>query len=198
MDLTRFAIANNRVTAVLLLTVLLAGYSAYLTMEQAMDPGFTIRTARIVTRFPGAGPDRVEELVTDKIETAIQELPELDFVTSTSKTGLSIVSANIRTEFTAMRPIWDNLRRKVAEAARSLPEGARESLNKVVLARWLVEVVRKERLQPGCRRILRLNPADFDCATPIFDPAATASTPLLRLGAGMDARLLYCGAQAVA
>ncbi len=75
---------------------------------------------------------------------------------------------------------------------------ARESLNKVVLARWLVEVVRKERLQPGCRRILRLNPADFDCATPIFDPAATASTPLLRLGAGMDARLLYCGAQAVA
>ncbi len=74
----------------------------------------------------------------------------------------------------------------------------RESLNKVVLARWLVEVVRKERLQPGCRRILRLNPADFDFATPIFDPAATASTPLLRLGAGMDARLLYCGAQAVA
>ncbi len=74
----------------------------------------------------------------------------------------------------------------------------KESLNKVVLARWLVEVVRKERLQPGCRRILRLNPADFDFATPIFDPAATASTPLLRLGAGMDARLLYCGAQAVA
>ena len=124
MDLTRFAIANNRVTAVLLAAVLVAGYSAYATMEQAMDPGFTIRTAQIVTRFPGAGPDRVEELVTDKIETAIQELPELDFVTSTSKTGISIVSANIRNEFTAMRPIWDNLRRKVNQAARNLPEGA--------------------------------------------------------------------------
>ena len=124
MDLTRFAIANNRVTAVLLAAVLVAGYSAYATMEQAMDPGFTIRTAQIVTRFPGAGPDRVEELVTDKIETAIQELPELDFVTSTSKTGISIVSANIRNEFTAMRPIWDNLRRKVDQAARNLPEGA--------------------------------------------------------------------------
>ena len=124
MDLTRFAIANNRVTAVLLAAVLVAGYNAYATMEQAMDPGFTIRTAQIVTRFPGAGPDRVEELVTDKIETAIQELPELDFVTSTSKTGISIVSANIRNEFTAMRPIWDNLRRKVDQAARNLPEGA--------------------------------------------------------------------------
>ncbi len=89
--------------------------------------------------------------------------------------------------------------RRAPGTARTRPgRRARESLNKVVLARWLVEVVRKERLQPGCRRILRLNPADFDCATPIFDPAATASTPLLRLGAGMDARLLYCGAQAVA
>lgn len=124
MDLTRSAITNNRVTAVLLLAVLFAGYSAYVTMEQAMDPGFTIRTAQIVTRFPGASPERVENLVTDRIESAVQELPELDFVTSTSTTGLSIVSANVRNEFTAMRPIWDHLRRKVDEVARSLPEGA--------------------------------------------------------------------------
>lgn len=125
MDLTRFAITNDRVTAVLLVAVLVAGYAAYTTMEQAMDPGFTIRSAQIVTRFPGASPDRVEKLVTDQIETAVQKLPELDFVTSTSKTGLSVVSANIRNEFTDMRPIWDNLRRKVDEAARNLPEGAR-------------------------------------------------------------------------
>ncbi len=125
MNLTRFAITNNRVTAMLLMAVLVGGYSAYTTMEQAMDPGFTIRTAQIVTRFPGASPERVEALVTDPLETAIQQLPELDFVASTSKTGLSIVSANIRNEFTEMRPIWDSLRRKVDEAARNLPEGAR-------------------------------------------------------------------------
>lgn len=125
MDLTRFAITNDRVTAVLLAAVLVAGYAAYATMEQAMDPGFTIRSAQVVTRFPGASPDRVEKLVTDQIEAAVQQLPELDFVTSTSKTGLSVVSANIRNEFTDMRPIWDNLRRKVEEAARNLPEDAR-------------------------------------------------------------------------
>lgn len=124
MDLTRFAIANDRVTAIFLLAVLLGGYGAYQTMEQAMDPGFTIRTAQIVTRFPGANPERVEALVTDQLEKAIQELPELDFVTSTSKTGVSIVSVNIRNEFSTMRPIWDKLRRKIDEAARTLPEGA--------------------------------------------------------------------------
>ena len=124
MDLTRFAIRSNRVTAVLLLAVLFAGYRAYVTMEQAMDPGFTIRTAQVVTRFPGASPERVERLVTDKIETAVQQLPEMDFVTGISTTGLSIVSANIRSEFTNMRPIWDNLRRKVDAAAGLLPDGA--------------------------------------------------------------------------
>ncbi len=124
MDLTRFAITNNRVTAIFLLAVLLGGYSAYQTMEQSMDPGFTIRTAQIVTRFPGANPERVEALVTDQLEKAIQELPELDFVTSTSKTGVSIISANVRDEFTTMRPIWDKLRRKINDAARSLPKGA--------------------------------------------------------------------------
>ena len=123
MDLTRFAITNNRVTVMILVAVLVGGYSAFLSMEQAMDPGFTIRTAQIITRFPGANPDRVEALVTDQLEKAIQEIPELDFVSSTSKTGVSIVSVNIRGEFTEVRPIWDNVRRKVDEAARSLPEG---------------------------------------------------------------------------
>jgi len=109
----------------LVVAVLLGGYNAYQTMEQAMDPGFTIRTAQVITSFPGASPERVEALVTDRIETAVQQLPELDFVTSTSKTGLSIVSVNVRDEFEDMRPIWDSLRRKIDEAARDLPDGAR-------------------------------------------------------------------------
>ena len=125
MNPTRFAIVNNRVTAMLLVAVLAGGASAYTTMEQAMDPGFTIRAAQIVTRFPGASPERVEALVTDPIETAIQKLPELDFVTSTSTTGLSIVAANIRDEFTEVRPIWDSLRRKIDDVARTLPQGVR-------------------------------------------------------------------------
>lgn len=126
MDPTRLAITNNRVTAMLLVAVALGGYGAYTSMEQALDPGFTIRTAQVVTRFPGASPDRVEALVTDKVERAVQRIPELDSVTSTSKTGLSIVAVNIRDEFTAMRPIWDRLRREISAMARTLPDGALE------------------------------------------------------------------------
>lgn len=124
MNLTRFAISNDRLTAVILLATLLGGVIAIRTMEQTMDPGFTIRTCQIVTGFPGANPERVEDLVTDQIEKAVQEIPEIDFVSSTSKTGISIVSVNVRNEFNDMRPIWDNVRRKVEAVARHLPEGA--------------------------------------------------------------------------
>jgi len=59
-------------------------------------PPYTIRVASIVTSFPGAGPERIEELVTDKIEKVVQELPELKEVTSTSRTGLSVVQVELR------------------------------------------------------------------------------------------------------
>ena len=122
MDLTRAAIEKNRITAVVLLMVLAGGASAYRTMSRAEDPGFTVRTALVMTHFPGASPERIEQLVTDPIEEAIQELPQIDFITSTSKTGVSIVMVNVRDEFDEMRPIWDMLRRKVERVA--LPEGA--------------------------------------------------------------------------
>jgi len=123
MDITRFAIENNRVTIVALLCICAAGYGAYRSMPQAEDPGFTIRTAVVVTYLPGANPERVENLVSDKIESAVQEIAELDTVRSQSTTGVSVVHVDIKEEFRDMRPIWDNLRRKVEKARANLPDG---------------------------------------------------------------------------
>ncbi|MFT5354447.1 MAG: multidrug efflux pump [Polyangiales bacterium] len=125
MSITATAIRSNRVTAVLLAVLLVSGISAYLAMPQKMDPGFIIRTAMVVTQFPGASPDRVEMLVTDPIEQAVQSIPELDFVSSTSRTGVSIVNVNIREQFSDVRPIWDSLRRKIEAIEGELPSGIR-------------------------------------------------------------------------
>ena len=65
MSLTRSAIEKNRVTTVLLLVLLMAGLNAWFSMPQSEDPGFTIRIAMVITYFPGASPERVEQLVTD-------------------------------------------------------------------------------------------------------------------------------------
>lgn len=123
MNPTRAALAKPRITGAIIGVLLLGGMAAYVNMPRAEDPGFTIRIAIVLTYFPGAGPERVELLVTDKLETAIQELPEIDFIESDSKTGASVITVRVLSAYKDMRPIWDDLRRKVDEAAQELPAG---------------------------------------------------------------------------
>jgi len=122
VDITRFAIEKTRITGTALVVLFFAGVSAYRAMPRAEDPGFIVRTAQITTIFPGASPERVEQLVTDRLEKEIQQMPEIDFITSESKTGVSIIFVNILESLTDMRPIWDALRRKVDNARSDLPE----------------------------------------------------------------------------
>ncbi len=124
MNITERAIASNRITAVAAAMIMLAGLSAFKTLPRNEDPGFIIRTATVVTYYPGASPQRVEQLVTEKIEKVIQEMPELDSVTSESKNGVSIIFVNILERYSDMQPLWDKLRRKVEKAEPELPEGA--------------------------------------------------------------------------
>lgn len=123
MNLTRAAIEKNRITFVALAVLVLAGIQSYLGMPQSEDPGFTIRTAMVITYFPGASPERVEQLVTDKLEKAIQEIPQVDVINSQSKNGVSIIIVDVQERYKVMRPIWDDLRRKVDRAAGDLPDG---------------------------------------------------------------------------
>ena len=117
------AISKDRITLVVLFLILVGGISAYFAMPRDYDPGFTIRTAVVATFFPGASPERVEQLVTDKLEKVIQEIPELDVVRSESSTGSSFIWVDIQARYRQMRPIWDDLRRKVDKAKPELPDG---------------------------------------------------------------------------
>ena len=128
MNITRMAITNNRTTFMLLVVIIFFGVNAYKNMPKDYDPGFIIRTAQVITQFPGASPQRVEVLITDKLERIIQELPELDFVKSESRTGISIISVNIKESYRDLHPIWDNLRRKIEAAQVELPPESQPSV----------------------------------------------------------------------
>ncbi len=106
------------------------GILAFLSIPQAQDPGFPIRTAQVITYFPPAPrPPTVEELVTDKLEKAIQEMPELDAVNSLSKAGgVSIITVDIKDSYKQLRPVWDSLRRKVDGVQKDLPSTAQASI----------------------------------------------------------------------
>jgi len=124
VNLTAAAIDRNRVTLTIVALLVLAGGFAIQSLPKAQDPGFTVRTAVITTRFPGASPERVELLVTDKIEKKIQEMPEIDSIFSESRNGISVIYADFKQNYKVMRPIFDDLRRKVRAVTQDLPQGA--------------------------------------------------------------------------
>ncbi|WP_425237253.1 efflux RND transporter permease subunit [Ulvibacterium sp.] len=129
MNLTQFSINKNRITFTILGTIMLLGITLYQSLPRDSMPPYTVRVATVVSFFPGASPERVELLVTDKIEKVAQELPELKEVTSTSRTELSVVSVTLKDEVAPedMQAVWDRLRRKL-NAIEGLPQGVTSDL----------------------------------------------------------------------
>jgi multidrug efflux pump subunit AcrB len=130
MNLTKFSIERNRVVLSILVLTLVMGAIYYLKLSRDSMPPYTVRVASVISSFPGASPERVEELVTDKIEKVVQELPELKEVTSTSRNGLSIVQVELKEDVKSddLQAVWDRLRRKL-NVIKDLPKNVVPNLD---------------------------------------------------------------------
>ncbi|TCI01837.1 efflux RND transporter permease subunit [Corallincola luteus] len=130
MTIAEYSIKNKVISWLLTLIFALGGFGAYLGLGQLEDPEYTIKDAVIVTSYPGASPQQVEEEVTYKLEMAIQQLSYVKEITSISTAGLSQITVTMKNKYgkEALPQIWDELRRKVGDAAPQLPPGASEPL----------------------------------------------------------------------
>ena len=130
MDIARIAIQKKTVTLVLTAAIAVGGVVSFLGLGQLEDPEFTIFTAIVQTTYPGASPEEVELEVTDRLETAIQTMGQVEHVTSISRAGLSLVIVDLysHTDQELIPQAWDELRRKVGDIQRALPRGAGPSV----------------------------------------------------------------------
>jgi multidrug efflux pump subunit AcrB len=122
-----FSVKNDRVVFVAMALVLVGGLVAYRELGRLEDPEFTIKEALVVTPYPGASAEEVALEVTNPIETACQQLGQLHRVESESTRGRSVVKAVIKDRYDRHRipQVWDELRRKVADAQAQLPPSVR-------------------------------------------------------------------------
>lgn len=127
-----FAVKNRLITVIVICASLIGGWIAYQNMARFEDPEFTIRTAVVVTQYPGATPLEVANEVTDPLETAIQQMQEVKEIKSSSSAGLSRIEVDIKYKFSPtkgdLQIIWSKLRNKVADAQGALPPGANPSI----------------------------------------------------------------------
>jgi len=126
MSLTAIAIEKRTVSYFAVILLVLAGIGAFLSLGQLEDPEFTVKTAVITTLYPGASPEEVELELTDRLELAIQEMPQVDYIESFSRAGMSLISVEIKHKYLAeeLPQIWDELRRKIRNIEAMLPPGA--------------------------------------------------------------------------
>lgn len=123
MRIYQALLRNHPLANISYVVVLVMGLIAYLNMPRAQDPEINFNWLAIVAVLPGAGAEDVERKVTGPLEDAIARIPDIRFISSTSREGV----ANILVRFRDIPPrLFDkrvnDLRREVQAAAdRELP-----------------------------------------------------------------------------
>lgn len=115
-----------RNTRLLILTIILIcvwGISSYFALPILEDPELVSRFAIVKTFFPGADAERVENLVTEKIENKLTEIEEINEYSSTSRAGSSIIQIDLQDSVTKQEvdAVWSRVRNKIDEVQAELP-----------------------------------------------------------------------------
>lgn len=124
--LIRYALEHRTVVYFVAILLLIGGGVSFFALPQLEDPVFTVKTAVITTKYPGASPQEVELEVTDLLESAIQEMTQVKNIYSISRAGESSIKVTIKPQYWADRlpQVWDELRKKIRDASPKLPPGA--------------------------------------------------------------------------
>ncbi|MFQ0974771.1 efflux RND transporter permease subunit [Vibrio campbellii] len=130
LNLAEFAIRQRTFVLFFIALSVVAGIYSYFDLGKLEDPSFTVKTAVVVTLYPGASAQEVEHQVTDTIETKLQEMAELNRLRSLSRPGMSMVFVDLKESLNskALPQQWDLLRRKVDDVKLQLPSTAQISI----------------------------------------------------------------------
>lgn len=114
---------NRHLLALVSIVTLVAGLSAINGLPRLEDPVITNRGPVIVIAFPGASADRVEALVTEKVEDELDEIEAIKHVNSTSRAGVAVINLELQDAVTkkTVEPIHSEIRDALADATRSFP-----------------------------------------------------------------------------
>ncbi len=126
MNLAKYSLDNTKVIYFFLAVLLIGGVFSFNKLGKKEDAPFVIKTAVIMTRYPGAEPAEVERLITEPISREIQSMSGVYKIKSESMYGLSKITFELQPSLAAstIPQKWDELRRKVLNIQSQLPSGA--------------------------------------------------------------------------
>ena len=126
MNLAQYSLDNTKIVYFFLAVLLIGGILSFGRLGKKEDAPFVIKSAVIMTRYPGAEPAEVERLVTEPISREIQSMSGVYKIKSESMYGLSKITFELQPSLSAasIPQKWDELRRKVLNIQPQLPAGS--------------------------------------------------------------------------
>jgi multidrug efflux pump subunit AcrB len=119
----RFFTETRHISWVLLVGTLAWGLYGFLAMPQRKDPDIPIRDALAICNWPGASAERIEQLITRRIEEKIAESSKVERITSTTRTGTTLVFFRLQQNVDDVRKEFDDIKLKL-DTVSGLPDGA--------------------------------------------------------------------------
>ena len=119
----RFFTETRHVSWVLLFATVLWGVYGYFNMPQRKDPDIPIRQALVLCPWPGATAEKIEELVTRRIEEKVTENVKVEKVESNTRTGVTAVYITLVEGVADTGKEFDDIKLKL-DTITDLPQGA--------------------------------------------------------------------------
>jgi|GEM_PF-41873 len=126
--------SNKRLLILSILVVMVGAFSAIESLPRLEDPIMVNRFATILTTLPGGSAERVESLVTERLERKLKDVSEIHEMISISRPGVSLINVELKDTIatSSIGAIWAKVRDRLEETISELPaEASRPRLDEV-------------------------------------------------------------------
>lgn len=124
-NLSALAVHERSITLFLICLISLAGLVAFFKLGRAEDPAFTVKVMTIITAWPGATAQEMQDQVAEKIEKRMQELRWYDRTETYTRPGLAFTTLTLldSTPPSEVQEEFYQARKKVGDETGNLPPG---------------------------------------------------------------------------
>ncbi|SLM64209.1 MULTISPECIES: efflux RND transporter permease subunit [Dickeya] len=124
-NLSALAVRERAITLFLIFLISVAGILAFFQLGRAEDPPFTIKQMTVITAWPGATAQEMQEQVAEPLEKRMQELRWYDRTETYTRPGLAFTMVSLldSTPPSQVQEEFYQARKKIGDEARKLPAG---------------------------------------------------------------------------
>jgi multidrug efflux pump len=125
MNFTDLFIRRPVLSSVVSLMILVVGLRSYSSLQVLAYPKTENGIVTVTTLYPGADPDAIAGFITTPIEAAVAQANGIDYMTSTSQSGTSTITVNLRQNYDTSKAAAE-INIKVNSVLNQLPTGSQQ------------------------------------------------------------------------